>query len=87
MEIIKNGILVENDFTYLSVHFRKSEIITTVDKYTILLNQKDGKGNSCHTPINLNAWCDPFRNDYYDVVRFVFDNYKNISLLRYRKGL
>ena len=85
MEIIKNGILVENDFTYLTHPFRKGEIITIVDKHTILLNQNDNKGNSFTTPMSLNAWSDPFRNDYYDVVRFVFDNHKNISLIRFRK--
>jgi len=85
MEIIKNGILVENDFTYLRHPFRKGDLITIGnDKYTLLLNQK-GNGQNYVTPFNLHAWCDPFKNDYYDVVRFVFDNYKNISIIRFKK--
>jgi hypothetical protein len=85
MEIIKNGILVENDFTYLSYYFRKRELITIGnDKYTLIINQK-GNGQDFATPFNLNDYSDPFRNDYYDVVRFVFDNYKNISIIRFKK--
>ena len=84
--LIVNGILVEQDFTYLKYCFRKGELITIGDdKHTIVLNQKDSSGNNLATAMNLNAYSDPFRNDYYDAVRFVFDNYKNISIIYFKK--
>lgn len=36
--------------------------------------------------MNLNVYHDPFRNDFYDVARFIYDTRKYISMRSYPKA-
>jgi hypothetical protein len=79
-----NAMLVESDFTYLNRKIEKGCILEFPSKHQVVMSWTTTEGTMMQA-IMLSAYADVFKNDFYDIVRFVFENKQHLSLIRFRK--
>lgn len=79
-----NAIIIENDFNYYELKFKKNQLLTVSQDNSTLIKVEVDNEKTYLTPICLKALSDVVKKDFVDTVRFVFDNHKNISILRFK---
>lgn len=79
-----NAMEVESDFTYLGRKIEKGSILEFPSKHLVVMSWITPDGFN-QQAITLGAYADPLRNDYYDIVRFVYENKQHLTLISFRK--
>lgn len=77
---------VNQDFKYLHHEFKKDTVIEISSMDVVLIHTVEKERITSTTPMNLNVYHDPFKNDFYDVARFIYDTRKYISMRSYPKA-